>query len=65
MTIMMASIITHYNQQYYSSQSLNSTVSSIVSLRLNTDVATVYTDLDERVTAALSAIDFAERQDKP
>ncbi len=40
-------------------------MSSIVSLRLNTDVATVYTDLDERVTAALSAIDFAERQDKP
>ncbi|CAK9086816.1 Magnesium-chelatase subunit ChlD (Mg-chelatase subunit D) (Mg-protoporphyrin IX chelatase), partial [Durusdinium trenchii] len=28
---------------------------------LNTDVATVYTDLDERVSAALSAIDFAER----
>lgn len=24
-------------------------------------MATVYTDLDERVTAALSAIDFAER----
>ena len=33
------------------------------SLRLNTDVATVYTDLDERVSAALSAIDFAERRE--
>eukprot|EP00434_Breviolum_minutum_P023675 symbB.v1.2.020885.t1/scaffold1778.1/size101634/5 len=32
-----------------------------LAISLNTDVATVYTDLDERVTAALSAIDFAER----
>eukprot|EP00913_Durusdinium_trenchii_P017075 g16059.t1 len=32
-----------------------------LAISLNTDVATVYTDLDERVSAALSAIDFAER----
>ena len=36
-------------------------VETKVGKRLNTDIDTVYTDLDDRVSATNAALDFAER----